>query len=69
MDEVDRRELDRLLDLAELEQLMQFAPDPGRDAVVVLEERQAGAEGLVLAADETRRVRARLMPDSEWIGE
>lgn len=69
MDEVDRRELDRLLDLAEREQLMQFAPDPARDAVVVLEERQAAAEGLVLAADEERRVRARLMPDSEWIGE
>lgn len=69
MEEADRRELERLLDLAEMEQLMQFAPDPAQEAAVVIEERQVAAEGLVLAADEERRTRERLLPDSEWIDE
>src|SRR5262245_22694471 len=56
MDEADRRELERLLDLAEREQLMQFAPEV-QTAEAVIEDRQEAADGLVLAANEVRQQR------------
>lgn len=67
MDPKDRAELDRLLDLAEMEQLLAAAPSAGQEQAVA-DLRPAVVE-LEREHDAIRQRRDQLAPDAEWLDE